>query len=172
MDRDILNEKLAIDVIIPAYNANFQGLAVRLAITAIPSSHLRIISRGIIAQSLEKSFLRVIQIAMSLKNSWSCLEKYRYVLQSFEEGYIVKDVRSADLSICIAAMNIIRARDKKKLIDNYIGTGSLRVDGSFNETFLEEVKEQAIHKTTARKQFITTKSCNHIFDLEALFEGC
>jgi hypothetical protein len=30
-----------------------------------------------------------------------------------------------------------------KSIDSYIGTGTLRIDGSFNQTLLEEVKRKA-----------------------------
>jgi hypothetical protein len=166
------SEKRIFDIVIPAFDLNHQGVAVHLKLVAELKPHFKMVTNGKIAKSLEKSFIRVVHILSSLKYSWRCLEDYHYRLTSFDENFNVRDARSADLALCIAAMNVIRTHYQKNPIDNYIGTGSLRVDGSFNETFLEEVKEKAIYRTNTYKKFISTKSCNHIFDLEALFEGC
>lgn len=166
-----LEKEVKLDIIIPAYDLNHNGLIVSLKLVAKPSAQFRLMSNGVIANSLERSFTRIIHIMMSLKSSWNCLGSYQYALTSFNENFNVRDVRSADLALCVAALNIIRNHHRKNLIDNYIGTGSLRIDGSFNETFLEEVKKQAVNRShTIPKKFINSKSCNHIFDLEALLE--
>lgn len=172
MSVNSFDKKVTFDIIIPAFDLNHQGITVQLKLLAEPNSHFKMVTNGKIAKLLEKSFIRVVHIMSSLKHSWHCLENYHYILKSFDERFNVRDVRSADLSLCIATMNIIRTHYEKNSIDNYIGTGSLRVDGSFNETFLEEVKEKAAYITNTQKKFINTKSCNHIFDLEALLEGC
>lgn len=172
MSLNDFDKKVTFDITIPAFDLNHQGLTVQLKLVAIPNSHFKMTTNGIIAKSLKKSFIRIIHILSSLKSSWCCLEQYHYTLKSFNDNFNVRDVRSADLTLCIAFLNIIRNHYQKNPTDNYIGTGSLRVDGSFNETFLEEVKEQAVYRTNTKKKFINTKSCNHIFDLEALLEGC
>lgn len=171
MCSDKFDKNVKIDIVIPAYDSNHQGLAISLKLMAESSTSLTIRANGTIAKSLEKSFTRVIHIMTSLKRSWRCLENYQYTLDSNHQNFNVRDARSADFSLCIAALNNIRNHYNKNSITHYVGTGSLRVDGSFNATFLEELKELAINKMDInKKKFINTKSCNHIFDLEALLE--
>ncbi|KTD33585.1 hypothetical protein Lnau_2336 [Legionella nautarum] len=161
-----------LDFLIPAFDINRQGLVFYLMLDAQPTSHFRVNSSGSIAKSLERNFVRVIKIMSSLKRDWSCLETYEYNLRSLKENYNVQDARSADLSLSIAALNIVRNHNQQSTIDSFIGTGSLRVDGSFNETFLEEVKELAVFQENPfQRNFITAKRCNHLFDLEDLLNG-
>lgn len=169
MNRNSSYKKVKIDCAIPAFDMNQQGLIVDLQLCVIPSSQLKVKAVGSIAKSLERSFIRVIEIMSTLKSSWSDLENYQYTLMSFNENYKVKDARSADLSLCIAALNVVRQHQQMKSVDSYIGTGTLRIDGSFNQTLLEVVKEKAVLQSNiAQKKFITTKSCEHLFDLDVL----
>lgn len=81
-------KKITFDIIIPAFDLNHQGLAVHLKLVAEQKSDFKITTNGIIAKSLEKSFIRVIHIMSSLKSSWQCLENYHYLLKSFDENFI------------------------------------------------------------------------------------
>lgn len=165
-------KKVKIDCVIPAFDKNQQGLTVDLQLCAIPRSQLMFKGVGSVAKSLERNFIRVIEIMSSLKSTWSYLEEQEYTLMSFNEHYKVKDARSADLSFCIAALNVVRVHKQMKSVDDYVGTGTLRIDGSFNQTLLEAVKEKAVLQSdSAMKKFITAKSCEHIFDLDVLLNG-
>lgn len=168
-----LNQSPAIklNLLIPAFDSERQGLIIPLLLLAKPSPVFKLSAHGLIAIALAKSFTRVITIMKSLKVSWRCLEGYQYSLKSFGH-FNVRDARSADLSLCIAALNLIRSHDHKPLVNDYMGTGLLRIDGTFNETFLEKVKEQAaVSACLSHKKFIRAKYCHHIFDLEALMEN-
>lgn len=166
-------KKVKLDIFIPAFDLKKQGLIIPLKLSAAPSTKFGIEITGSIAKSLEKGFTRVVHIMSSLKYSWHCLENFHYSLESFDENYRVKDARSADLALCIAALNIVRNHNQMSFINTYIGTGSLRVDGSINETFLEDIKQRAIlTDDNVQKKFITSKNCNHIFDLEDLLSVC
>lgn len=172
MNRYNSYKKVKINFAIPGFNMKHQGLIVNLQLVAIPSLHFRVKVSGSIAKSLEGSFIRVIEIMSSLKKSWNCLEGYQYTLKSFNENYCVKDTRSADLSLCIAALNVVRNHKQKKSTDNYIGTGTLRIDGSFNQTLLETVKEKVVIESgTTQKKFVNAKRCNHIFELDDLLNN-
>ncbi|WP_131794003.1 hypothetical protein [Fluoribacter gormanii] len=172
MNRYSLYKKVKIDFAIPGFDMEQQGLIVNLQLVAIPSSHFRVKASGSIAKSLEGSFIRVIEIMSSLNESWNCLESYQYTLKSFNENYRVKDTRSADLSLCIVALNVVRNHKQMKSINRYIGTGTLRIDGSFNQTLLEAVKEKAaLESAMTEKKFVNAKRCNHIFELEDLLNS-
>ncbi|KTD33597.1 hypothetical protein Lnau_2348 [Legionella nautarum] len=59
-----------------------------------------------------------------------------------------------------------------KSIDGYIDTGTLRIDGPFNQTLLEAVKEKAaLESDMTQKKFVNAKCCNHIFELDDLLNG-
>lgn len=166
-------KKVKIDIVIPAFNNKKQGIRVDLELLATPGSQFRVKATGSIAKSLERSFIRVVEIMSSLKKSWNCLETYQYALVSFNEHYNVKDARSADLSLCIAALNIIRNHKQMNSVYNYIGTGTLRIDGSFDASAFESLKEQVINQEFSNnKLFINSETCNHVFDLEVLLNGC
>lgn len=158
-----------IDFGIPAYDINQQGLIIDLRLLSASCSQFRVKAVGSIAKSLESSFIRVIEIMSSLKDSWGLLASYQYTLMSYSEQYKVKDTRSADLSLCIAALNVVRNHNQLKSVDSYIGTGILRVDGSFSQTSLEEIKEKAaLESHIPQKRFINAQRCEHIFDLDVL----
>lgn len=172
MNRYGLYKKVKIDFAIPGFDIKQQGLIINLQLVAVPSLQFRVKASGSIAKSLERSFIRVIEIMSSLKESWNCLESYQYTLKSFNENYNVKDTRSADLSLCIVALNVVQNYKQMKSIDSYIGTGTLRIDGSFNQTSLEAVKEKAaLQSDMAQKKFVNAKSCAHIFELDDLLNG-
>lgn len=165
--------KVKLDIHIPAFDVNQNGLIVKLKLLATPADKFRVEANGLIASALEKSFIRVIEIMSSIKNAWNCLEGYQYKIISFDKSFRVKDARSADLSLCIAALNVIRTHQKMNQISNLIGTGALRIDGSFNGTLLEEKKEKAALKSNCTQiKFINAERCNHIFDLETLLNRC
>jgi uncharacterized protein with von Willebrand factor type A (vWA) domain len=169
MNKNRSYKNVKIDFGIPAYDINQQGLIIDLRLLSTSCSQFRVKAVGSIAKSLESSFIRVIEIMSSLKASWSFLARYQYTLISFSEHYKVKDTRSADLSLCIAALNVVRNYNQQKSVDSYIGTGTLRVDGSFSQTSLEEVKEKAVLEShIPPKRFINAQHCEHIFDLDAL----
>lgn len=169
MNKNGTYKEIKIDFFIPAFDINQQGIIIDLKLHASPFPQFKIKTSGSIAQSLERSFVRVIEVMSSLQASWSFLARYQYTLISFSEHYKVKDTRSADLSLCIAALNVVRNYNQLKSVDSYIGTGTLRVDGSFSRTSLEEVKEKAVLEShISPKRFINAQRCEHIFDLDAL----
>lgn len=157
---------IQINFFIPAFNKNQQGLVIDLQLQAIPNPQFSIITSGSIAQSLERSFSRVVEIISSLNPFWNCLTYYQYSLLSFNEQFKVKDARSADLSLCIAALNVIRNHKRLESVNKYAGTGILRIDGSFGQTSLEEIKQKAT--VFNQKTFLNSKHCDHIFDLNEL----
>ncbi len=162
-------EAISIAFLIPAYDFNHQGLLIDLTLNATPSSQLQVHASGSIAESLKRSFTRVLEIMSSLKSSWVCLQGYEYTLFSFNEHYKVKDARSADLPLCIVALNVVRNHNQMQSVDDYIGTGTLRMDGSFNKTFLEEIKEKASQIShSSQRRFINSTQCDHVFELDAL----
>lgn len=169
MNKNRIYSDIKIDFFIPAFDSKQQGLIVDLKLQASPNAQFRIKTSGSIAQALERSFIRVIEIMSSLNASWSCLGRYQYKLISSAEQYRVKDARSAELSLCIAALNVVRNHKQLASVNKYIGTGILRVDGSFSQTSLEDTKEKAA--LVSQQRFINTQRCGHIFELDNLLSG-
>ena len=149
------------------------GMYIKIDMEVTSSDSLKVTSYGTIARSLEKLFLRNLEILMSLKPAFAILRHWQYKLISKDTGLRVVDVRSASLPICLTLMNVLRSLSGKQQIESIIGTGVLRVDGSFDESAFEDIKEEAvIQHNPALKKFITSKRCKHVFDLEVLLASC
>ena len=161
------------NLVIPAYTNNGCGLYTSLVLEAKKSIKTKVTTYGVIAHSLEKLLLRNIEILISLKSSFIALKNFQYILTSNDEGYRVRDVRSASLPICLTLLNILRELSSKNQIHSIVGTGVLRMDGSFDSCAFENIKEKALNQEFSNnKQFINSEICGHVFDLEALLTSC
>lgn len=157
-------------IFIPAYTCDKEGLLISLCLKASPCHSLRIKTIGSLANSFEKIFSRAIFILASLKINWRCLEKFHFELTSSENFFNLKDARSASLSICIGLLNILRQKENKNPIADFVGTGILRWDGSFEGASGEENKKKATEKFfLERKRFLSSQNCEHVFELEEMF---
>ena len=83
----------------------------------------------------------------SINNAWKPLHALEYLLEDDETRFLVKDARSAGLSLAIGLLNIHRAIHQKPQISTFIGTGILRIDGSIEATHKEDIKQTAIKAT-------------------------
>ena len=153
---------------LPAFDINKNGMVFNLSLEAKPSNSLSINSHGSIAIALKKMLERVISIMSNLNPAWKVLHDLEYNLTSKDDYFRVKDARSAGLPLCIALINIFRQLNGLDQIENFIGTGILRIDGSFNESSLEIQKKQAVLQTDNGKKFVNSGACQHVFDLANL----
>lgn len=155
-------------LLIPAFTHNKQGLIIQIAVFIKESQRLEITGEGHIARSLEKIFKRNIEILSTLKESYKMLTRFQFKLVSTEQGFRVRDVRSASLGICITLLNVLRIMSGKRPNQTIVGTGLLRTDGSFSASSLESIKEQAVQQKNNHLEFTNSNHCNHVFELEAL----
>lgn len=154
------------EVLIPAYSKKQDAFIIPLTLQAIPNKALVIQTHGNIACALKHALHRTIEILASLNQPWKSLQIYRYVLQGQDPRFIIRDARSAGLSLAIALLNIHRTQNQKKQIDSLISTGLLRIDGSFESTHKEDIKKTALSNT----QLITSRTCSHVFELDHLMD--
>lgn len=157
-----------LDIHIPAYTINKTGIVINLKLFASQSNSFNFISSGEIAQSLQKAFKRGIEILIVNKPEYEILKSFEYYLINEDKKYCVQDVRSAGMSICIALMNLFRVCVGKKPNELLIGTGVLRMDGSFVPSSYECIKKRTIFYNNSIQRLITSDQCNHIFVLESL----
>lgn len=155
-------------LLIPAYTHNKQGLLIPISVYTKTDYRLEINSEGHIARSLERIFKRNIEILSTLKPAYTILKHFQFNLISSENRFRVKDVRSASLAICITLLNLLRIISGKCPNQSIIGTGLLRMDGSFMASSFEAIKEQAALKNNYHFEFTNANDCKHIFELEAL----
>lgn len=154
---------------IPAYDALNNGIVVEFKLTIYPYSGLIINAIGNIATALQNNFKRTIEIMSSIKKSWECLEKSTYLIESSHDQFLVKDSKSSSMALSIALINGMRAMNGMPQIAGFSGTGILRIDGSFENSHLQDKKYLAVKKEVkALNKFITPYECKHLFDLEKL----
>jgi len=153
-------------IIIPAYEKTGNGLVVEVKIKAVYSEKLVCHSIGRVAIGLEMNFKRIIEIMSSLKKTWQILKHFHYQLECNNEHYKVSDARSSSLALSIALLNIYKEINDSHQVKNITGTGLMRIDGSFEETYLEQQKYYAVKNSDVVKKFVTSNKCNHIFELE------
>lgn len=154
---------------IPAYDALKNGIIVEFKVTIQPNSTLTINSIGNVAMALKDNFIRNIEIMSSIKKSWECLESAAYLIECSNNRFIVKDSKSSSMALSIALINGVRAINHMPQIIGFTGTGILRIDGSFEDSHLEDKKYLAAKKEVKElNKFITHHECKHLFDLEKL----
>lgn len=155
------------NVLIPAYDNNKNGIVINLIMETTLNDSLIIDAYGNVANSLKKNLSRAITTMSNLDSSWGILRKFKYNLSSTETQFRVMDARSAGLPLCIALLNIVRAFNGMKQIQHITGSGILRIDGTFEKSFLEEKKKQATSQIMESK-FINSQVCKHVLDLANL----
>jgi len=153
---------------VPAYDSNKNGLNIELALHTIASDELKIKSKGSIAEALQLNFERTLEVMISIKKSWECLENYSYFIESKNNDFIVRDSKSSSMAIAIMLMNIYRKINKQPELKIFTGTGILRADGGFDSANLELVKKKNINECKMYSEFLTSSNCNHLFDLEEI----
>jgi hypothetical protein len=151
---------------IPAYSAENKALLIAPSLTATPQNKLIIQTNGHIATALKPALTRAISIMSSINPAWHTLLLFKYDLKSQPTHFLVKDTRSAGLALAISLINIHRQYHKKSPVTSLIGTGILRIDGSFDSTHKEDIKQTAINK----QSLITANTCAHVFELNDLME--
>lgn len=129
---------------------------------------LEVTSEGQIAQSLQNIFKRNIEILSSLKHAYKLFTRFQFKLVSVDQGFRVSDVRSASLPICITLLNLLRIMSGKTINNSIIGTGLLRVDGSFLKSSFENIKKEAVLQKSNQLKFTNSNHCEHVFELEGL----
>lgn len=154
------------EILIPAYSADNQALLIALRLTATPQKKFHIQTKGEIATALKRALTRAIEIMSSINPAWEPLLAFEYKLQSNTHHYLVKDTRSAGLALAISLINIYRQLHYKSPVESLIGTGVLRIDGSFESTNKEKIKQKA----AKNQQLITSSTCAHVFELNYLME--
>lgn len=159
------------NVFIPAYDNNKNGIMFNLVMETKLNDSLTINANGSVATSLKKNLSRAITIMSNLDSSWEILRKFKYNLSSMENQFRVMDARSAGLPLCIALLNVVRAFNGKKQVQHITGTGILRIDGTFEKSFLEEEKKQASSSQIMESRFINSQVCKHVFDLANLMNS-
>ncbi len=163
LSRKIVSDKVVSEIHIPAYTGNGTGLLVSLDLEARSADTLQLYADGPVATSLQKIFKRAVSILSCLHQDWKILTQFEYRLISRNANFLVMDARSASLSLCISLMNILRHISGLSQVNDLIGTGILRFDGSFDESSLEDKKQCAALHTN--KRFLTSTSCPHVFNL-------
>lgn len=168
MIKKIISNNVYVDCLIPGFDANKNGLVVKLRINAFKAKKFRVQSNGEVATALKNNFIRAVYILSSINESWSELRSYHYIIKSVDR-YKVMDARSAGLPLCVTLLNIIRDINGLEQVSDYIGTGILRIDGSFEESSLEEKKKQAVQQSVDYENtFVDSGLCRHVFDLVTL----
>ncbi|CAM4499349.1 MAG: hypothetical protein LEGION0403_FIIPPAGN_02535 [Legionella sp.] len=158
------------NVLIPAYDNNKNGLVFTLEMETTLNDSLTINTDGNVANSLKKNLNRAITIMSNLYSSWEILKKFKYNLRSMENQFRVMDARSAGVPLCIALLNVVRAFNRMEQIQHITGTGILRIDGTFEKSFLEEEKKKASSQIM-ESRFINSQICKHVFDLADLMNS-
>lgn len=162
-------QAFSLEILLPAYNADKKGIVVKISMEVKEDSIHQIKANGTVAVALKKMMERAIAILSSLDNRWSIIKQLQYNLMSEDNNLRVMDARSAGLPLCIGLLNVIRKLNGKNEVQNLIGTGILRIDGAFDESSLEEVKEQAVQQTVEHEKiFVDSGVCQHVFDLATL----
>lgn len=160
------------NVIIPGYDSKNNGLVVQLKLTAYLNQVFSIRTVGSVATALEKNFARVTNIMASLKKNWEHLGSMQYTLQSFDNKFCVRDARSSSMALCIGVLNINNQIDGRAQNFKLVGTGILRIDGSFEKTCFENKKKLAVKNDNKfGKKFVSAINCEHVFDLDTLMRN-
>ncbi len=156
-------------VSLPAYDAYQQGHLFHLELRTTPSATFSLTTHGMIAEGLMHALKRVVLILAGLHHDWQPFKKHHYHLVSGNHRACVRDARSSGLPLCLALLNMLRAQQGLNQIEDLTGTGILRLDGSFEEAHLENVKKEvALNNST---HFLTSYQCNHVFKLATLMNG-
>ena len=156
-------------ILIPAYTAQNQALLITLSLTVTPQKQYRIFTNGNVAEALKPALTRAIEIMSTIQPNWMSLLGFQYHLADLKNSnspYLVKDTRSAGLALAIGLMNIYRQHRGHAPVEGLIGTGILRIDGSFESSHKEEIKQ----KTSNYQFFITSNRCAHLFELNDFME--
>lgn len=152
---------------IPAYDATNNGLIIEFKLTFIPNNPFLINTTGTVATALQRNLKRIIEIMSSMKKSWKCLEFTSYLLECSSNQFIVRDSKSSSMALSIALINIYRFINGQTQVLGLSGTGVLRIDGSFDNSNLEEKKYFAAKQNLKTlNKFITPNECNNLFELE------
>ncbi len=151
---------------IPAYSAKNTAFLIELDLKATSHKKLLFKTSGHIATALKRALKRAIEIITSIHHAWKPLCMFEYALKSHDTHFLVKDTRSAGLSLAIGLLNVYRALNHKPQINAFIGTGILRIDGSIESTHKEEIKQTVI----PNQKLITSNICPHVFELEKLMD--
>jgi hypothetical protein len=151
---------------IPAYSAKNHALLVTLSLSATPHPAYIVQTHDDVAKTLKRALTRAIHIMSNLNPGWSSLLLQHYQLSAHETNFLVKDTRSAGLPIVISLLNLYRLQQQKAPVTSLIGTGVLRIDGSFDTTYKEDIKKTAINNQT----LITANTCKHVFELNYFME--
>lgn len=162
---------LAVDLLVPAYTIKKIGLVKTVHIKVATKATNQITATGVIAESLYQTFARCINILCELKTEWQILKGFQYHLISKENNFVVKDARSAGMSVCISLLNLMRILSGKQQNCSLIGTGVLRNDGSFNKSNLEHIKRKACFTSGYAINMLTAANCSDVFDLEKILES-
>jgi len=163
--------KISTTLLIPAYDKNSNGVVVKILIDAYRKPQLKIEPKCSVSIAISKMFLRTIEIMSSLNKDWESLCYFEYSLKSESSNFLVKDARSSGLPISIVLLNILRKYNGLNEKKSLIGTGILRVDGTFDESSLEHIKQRAVLNSVSNRCFIDSKRCNHLFDLNGFINN-
>lgn len=157
-------------VIVPAYDSKKRGTVFNLILNATNGKSSQINAIGSIAISLRKSLERILYVMSSLKREWEVLDTFEYNFICSNPNVLVRDARSASLALAISLLNIYR-QIQRLPINNLIGTGIVRIDGTIENSRFEHYKHQAVlqHGIQSSK-FLTSRHCNHLFELEAIMD--
>ncbi|MCH9756849.1 MAG: hypothetical protein K0U37_06645 [Gammaproteobacteria bacterium] len=165
-----MSKTIYTEIAIPAYSAMDDAFLLTLKLTATPNPKLSIKTSGNIAIALKRALQRVIEIMSSLNHDWLPLLSFQYFLEGDAKQFLVKDARSASVSLAIGLLNIYRSINHKSQIKTLVGTGILRIDGSIESTHKEEIKQTTM-ATIPSKQLITSSICQHVFELEHFMDN-
>ena len=76
------------------------------------------------------------------------------------------------MALCIGILNINNQINGKAQNFNLVGTGILRIDGSFEKTCFENKKKLAVKNDNKfGKRFVSAINCEHVFDLDTLMSS-
>lgn len=159
------------EVVIPAYTNSGEGINVHFDLYAYQNRAFSLIlnTQGAAASALRKNFLRTLSILTALKQSWTMLLGFHFELITCNDRYLVKDARSAGLPLVIALLNILHLSQGLQPPTNLIGTGILRMDGSFTASSSEAEKRAVTETVEPGKIFLDSNNCAHVFDLNKYF---
>lgn len=162
---------LLTEMAIPAYSARGDAFLFTLSLKAIPKTPYAIKAKGNIAIALKATLQRMIEIIASLKPEWEALTGFEYFFESEDSPVLIKDARSASLSLVIGLLNLYRALQGKPQAPGLVATGIIRLDGSIQSTHKEDKKHTAFKFNQEKnQQFITSSICQHVFELDYLMD--
>ena len=156
-------------IYIPAYTANNQALLITYDLSATSQTKRSLETHGPLAEALTRALHRAIDILCNLNTAWRPLHYFAYHLSCKHTHFIVKDTRSAGLSLVIALFNLHRQQHLKPPINTLVGTGMLRNDGTIEASHQEALKKTAI-SPFQHKQLITSSTCAHVFEVAQFME--